>query len=76
MPYSEMLEAATRELQSFYDNLISDALMKTDEFKYHCKYERNVCICSTILRIYITRVMMKDGATNAILFDFMIPYAL
>lgn len=74
--HNEMTEAATKALQNFYDRLVSDFLTNAKEYKYHCKYERRILICSEIIQFDVTRVLAADGSTHAILFDFMIPYGL
>lgn len=75
-PFEERMILAEKTIQRSYNRMISDFLESHPSYKYHCKYNRRLFICSETFRLCVKRVKDSAGSTHAVLFDFMVPYGL
>jgi hypothetical protein len=69
-------EVAVKAVQHFYNHMFSDFLFSHPEYREHCSYDRRIRIQCETFTIKVKRVKNADGSTDAVLFDFMVPYGL
>ena len=75
-----------KAFQDAYDNAVASLMNSRgsladqngnpiEGISYYGRYHRYVCFMGYMVQLIVTRVILRDGSTHAILPDFMIPFS-